>query len=469
MPLELDPAQTTDAVASLDGIEGSSSSLPRRDIREYARRMAGNESERSKRPIASAVLKDGTLLEMVFRADEHRTAFARCADGRVSESEDFQSLEVGSVVPFAPTNNLLAHGVILFPSEASAYENDSQLAIEIRAFIHRYADLSDAFEEIATHYVPLTWVYDAFNEVPYLRLKGDFGSGKSRCLQAIGSICYKPMFVSGASTISPMFRIIDSFRGTLVLDESDFRFSDEKAEIVKILNNGNAAGFPVLRTDVTPSKEFNPRAFEVFGPKIIASRSSFDDPALESRCLTESLSGKPPRKDIPVSLPESFHEEALVLRNKLLTFRFRHRLEIAQRRAPDVTLAEARMAQIIAPLLAVAQETSAREHIAAFAVRHTMAINAERESSLEAQILDIMSSMRREGAAWNVKDIAVLFGDRYGSDYNRVSPRWMGAQLRRRLSLIPVKSNGNFVVPKTAESQVMILCERYGVLDEHES
>jgi predicted DNA-binding transcriptional regulator AlpA len=54
------------------------------------------------------------------------------------------------------------------------------------------------------------------------------------------------MFVSGASTVSPMFRIIDAFRGTLILDESDFRFSDEKAEIVKILNNGNAVGFPVL-------------------------------------------------------------------------------------------------------------------------------------------------------------------------------------------------------------------------------
>jgi hypothetical protein len=27
-----------------------------------------------------------------------------------------------------------------------------------------------------------------------------------------------------------------------------FRFSDEKAEIVKILNNGNVSGLPVLRT-----------------------------------------------------------------------------------------------------------------------------------------------------------------------------------------------------------------------------
>lgn len=417
--------------------------------------------------MASAVLEDGTLVEMVFRADERRTAFLRCVNEEVFESADFESVEVGRVVPFAPTNNLLAHGVILFASEAVNYDSDAELLTEIRAFVHRYTDLSESFEEVATHYVLLTWVYDAFNEVPYLRFRGDFGSGKSRCLQTIGSICYKPMFVSGASTISPMFRIIDSFRGTLILDESDFRYSDEKAEIVKILNNGNAAGFPVLRTEVTPAKEFNPRAFEVFGPKIIASRSSFDDSALESRCLTEALSGKRPRTDIPVSLPASFHDEALELRNKLLRYRFRHRMNLGAARETVSSLTEARIAQIIAPLLAVASAPEARERIIAFADRQTTAINAERESSLEAQILDIMSSMRREGAPWNVKEIAALFADRYGSDYNRaVSPRWMGAQLRRRLSLIPQKSNGNFVVPKTAEAQVMELCRRYGVVDE---
>src|SRR6185369_1755469 len=121
---------------------------------------------------------------------------------------------------------------------------------------------SASFEAIASAYALFTWIYDAFNEVPYLRVRGDFGTGKSRFLQTVGSICYKPIFASGASTISPVFRILDAFRGTLVIDESDFRASDEKAEMVKILNNGNARGFPVLRSEATPQKEFNPTAFE---------------------------------------------------------------------------------------------------------------------------------------------------------------------------------------------------------------
>src|SRR5207244_5816333 len=104
-----------------------------------------------------------------------------------------------------------------------------------------------------------------------LRERGDYGSGKTRFLLVVGALCYKPIFASGASTTSPLFRIMDAFRGTLILDESDFRLSDERAEIVKILNCGNARGFPVLRTEVNRAKEFDPRAYTVFGPKIVAT------------------------------------------------------------------------------------------------------------------------------------------------------------------------------------------------------
>src|SRR5207249_10312756 len=121
-------------------------------------------------------------------------------------------------------------------------------------------------------YVLLTWIYDAFNELPYLRARGDYGSGKTRLLLTVGSICYKPIFASGASTVSPLFRIIDAFRGTLIIDEGDFRMSDEKAEGVEILNNGNGRGFPVLRSEASKNREFNPRAYSVFGPKLVATR-----------------------------------------------------------------------------------------------------------------------------------------------------------------------------------------------------
>jgi hypothetical protein len=59
--------------------------------------------------------------------------------------------------------------------------------------------------------------------------------------------------------------MLDSFHGTLIVDEGDFRFSDEKAEVVKILNNGNVKGFPVLRSESDGKREFNPKAYHCSG------------------------------------------------------------------------------------------------------------------------------------------------------------------------------------------------------------
>src|SRR5260370_6524027 len=155
-------------------------------------------------------------------------------------------------------------------------------------------------------------------------MRGDPGCGKTRFLLTVGWLCYKPIFASGASTVSPLFRILDAFRGTLIIDEGDFRLSDERAEIVKILNNGNSKGFPVLRTEASSQREFDPRAYAVFGPKLVAMRGYFEDRALESRCLTEEMGQSRLRHDIPINLTAEHTEAALHIRNKLLLFRFRN-------------------------------------------------------------------------------------------------------------------------------------------------
>ena len=217
-------------------------------------------------------------------------------------------------------------------------------------------DLSPTFEQIAAHYILLTWVHDAFNELPYLRLRGEYGTGKTRGLLAIGSLCYRPFFASGASTVSPIFHTLDRFGGTLILDEADFRFSDATSEIVKILNNGNVKGMPVLRTMQNREKEFNPRAFRVFGPKIIAMRGSYDDPALESRFLTEEMGLRPLRKDIPISQPSALKDEALALRNRLLHFRFCHLFDTKPDPSALLAGVEPRVNQIALPLLSLVDD-----------------------------------------------------------------------------------------------------------------
>jgi hypothetical protein len=226
------------------------------------------ERDRSRLPVFSASLPDG-LAEIVYDSGAPRTQFAVWRNGTVTYES---RLSVGSRVltPYSAHNTLLEHRVILLPTAAESYGTDAELVARITDFLHRYVDLNPVFERLASYYVLLTWIYDDFNEVPYLRVRGDAGSGKTRFLLTLGSLCYKPVFASGASTASPLFRILDVCRGTLIIDESDFRFSDEKADIVKILNQGHGRGFPVLRSEADRNKEYSPRAYQVYGPKIIA-------------------------------------------------------------------------------------------------------------------------------------------------------------------------------------------------------
>jgi hypothetical protein len=202
-------------------------------------------------PTTSTVLEDGALVELVYESKARRTSLAVWRNGACDLVSSIELPTGARLVPYSPDNHLIKNDAVLLPSGPEEYGSEGELMADIQAYIHRYVDLSPRFERIASYYVLFSWLYDGFNELPYLRVRGAYGSGKTRFLLVVGSLCYKPVFASGASTVSPIFHILDSFRGTLLIDEGDFGRSDDKADIVKILNNGNVRGMPVLRTEVS--------------------------------------------------------------------------------------------------------------------------------------------------------------------------------------------------------------------------
>lgn len=416
-------------------------------------------------PTISAQLPDGSLLEMVYDPVQKQSAFVLWQEGKWSVEAGFEISPSSRLLPYSPGNNLVKNEVVLFPSEPQEYGSEDELLGEIQSFIHRYVDVTPLFEKIASYYVLFSWVYDGFNELPYLRLRGDPGSGKTRFLLTVGSLCYKPIFASGASTVSPLFRIIDAFRGTLIIDEGDFRLSDEKAEIVKILNNGNARGFPVLRSEVSPKREFNPTAYSVFGPKLVATRGFFEDRALESRCLTEAMGQQRLRDDVPINLPPVHKEEALQLRNKLLLFRFRN----FNKRKPTEELVdrkiEPRLNQVFAPLLSIIDEPQARSDLQELARKYNQELVADRGFDIEAQVLEIIRDSIAQGVEpISVKEITNWFTDRHGGDYERkITSKWIGNIIRKKLSLKTQKSHGVFVIPRSEEPKLVRLYEKYGI------
>lgn len=411
-------------------------------------------------------------MEMVYRPKERQTAFMLWKDGTWQEVPSVSIDTALRFIPYSPHNNLIENQIVLFPSHPEEYDSEEALLAEIQSFIHRYVDVSPFFEKIASYYVLFSWVYDSFNELPYLRFRGDYGCGKTRSLLTIGSLCYKPIFASGASSVSPLFRMLESFKGTLIIDEGDFRFSDEKAEMVKILNNGNAKGFPVLRSEVAGNKEFNPRAYAVFGPKLVGTRGFFKDRALESRFITEEMGQRRLRDDVPINLPASHKEEALHLRNKLLLFRFRNfGKQTASEALVDRSI-EPRLNQIFVPLLSIIRDERMRAEIREVARKYNEEIMVERGMDMEAQILEILKDMTASSIATTlgIKEIASWFSDRYGEDYDRkITTKWIGYVIRKKLNLKTHKSNGVYVIPPSEKPKLERLYERYGIGEKEDA
>ncbi len=388
----------------------------------YMKNQSQERSETRKDgvPTVSRVCADQTLIELVYDATKRTTGLAVSRFGGLWNIEQEVRIETGeTLVPYSPKNNLIFNECVLLPSAPSEFFTKAELIADIQAFLHRYVDLSPLFEKIAAYYVLLTWVYDAFGEVPYLRLRGEYGTGKTRGLMAIGSLCYKAFSASGASTTSPIFHTLDAFGGTLLFDEADLPYSDARADIVKILNNGTVQGMPVLRTVVNRHKEFNPYAFKVFGPKIIAMRGSFDDRALESRFFTEETGRRPLRADIPIHLPREMKAEALALRNRLLHFRFCNLFAIKADPAVLMAGVEPRLNQTASSLLSLVDDAALREEIQQASIADYADTLSERRETAEARVLQATCAAFTEadGANVGVAEVAEKFNAEHSVEY----------------------------------------------------
>lgn len=413
-------------------------------------------------PTISRVVGD-TIVELVYDAEKHSTGLVVSRFGGLWNIE--QELKIGSgeiLVPYSPSNTLIAHESVLFASRPEDHGDKAELLTEIEVFLSRYVDLSATFTRLAAHYVLLSWVNDAFNELPYLRLQGEYGTGKTRGLLAIGLLCYKPFFASGASTVSPIFHILDTFGGTLIFDEADFRFSDATSELVKILNNGTMNGLPVLRTMQNRHKELNPRAFRVFGPKIVAMRGFYEDEGLESRFFTENMNLRRMRPGIPIHLPPTMRSEALALRNKLLHFRLCTLFETKIDPSLASPILAPRFNQMALPLLSVVADGNLRSEILdwlSYQSRHGAAAQKrELERSVAVALNDLFAD--ETTMVIQIRTITESVNARLGGV--RHSIKQIARIIRRQLGVAIYKSEGVHVVARTELPVIAEAMQRLG-------
>lgn len=385
----------------------------------------GKEEKKGKQQvILTSFFEEGSkFYEQVY--DPQQGARFAGWDEECQEPKFFESIVTDERTYLPINDDALKQGAVLLPERPEEYESLRQLACRIKKHIHRYVDVCEDFGLFSTYYILLSWVYDKVNTLPYLRVLGDTGTGKSRFLDVVGRLCYKPCIVSGAITPAPIYRMIRRWNGTIVLDEADFRDSSEKSEVITILNCGFERGRPVIRCnkDRPNELEFLP----TFGPKVFSTRYTFKDKALESRCLTERMS-ETDRDDIPAVLPERFYREEMQLRNKLLLFRFRYRDRIDPDQEVDLGEIEPRLKQATSSFSVLFSNfPELMERFRKFLREYNQELVEERATTFEGTIVNTLFSLRKEQEDISAGDIAEKIKERCGME---TRPQTVGKYLK---------------------------------------
>ena len=165
-------------------------------------------------------------------------------------------------------------------------------------FLFFSSDKREAITSLLALYVIFTYFYSMWEAVPYLRISGPKGSGKSQVLRILERLVFKPLKAESISAAA-LFRQLDAQGGTFLMDEAQSLWSNTPGgdEIKNIVLTGYKRGGNAARLEKVGEK-FEMRNFYVFGPKVFSGTSELPD-AVEDRCISISMFRSPPGSSKP--------------------------------------------------------------------------------------------------------------------------------------------------------------------------
>lgn len=351
-------------------------------------------------PVDGSDGKKGYLIEQLWDLETGKGSMAwRDPEGKVSSGK---YVDVNGIryVP-VEDDDIIKQGGVLFSSELAPLKDTKELVAIIELFLQRYFLLDNKLEyKLGAYYVLLTWLYDCFSAIPYLRAQGDTNTGKSELMLRLGHLCYRLVISTGASSTAALKFALHMYRGTMFMDEMDI--ADKFDDRMVILNVGAMKDqakvwnmMPVMRAD--GSQGYTGTINNVYGPKLITMYGRFKDPATEGRCLTFKMSEKEPmelkRKGISTEKNKEFYKEAQYIRNLMLRWRlehWEHQIELDQDLA-DMAVST-RINQVTMPIKWIAKNKSKDgallKDVEAFVqLMHTEAL-LNKAMGLDARVMD---------------------------------------------------------------------------------
>lgn len=280
-------------------------------------------------------------------------------------------------------DKIVLSGVVSLPSGIEEYGTTADLVKDIYDFLYENFEVPAFYEKFLPYIVLFSWVAEKFPFVPYLHFCGLTGTGKTTAAETIAGVCYKTIDAAGAITMSPIFRIADTWRGTLFLDEFEPE-GDSYKEMLAFLKSG-VGNRAVLRTEGDKKREVTP--YLIKSMKIFTSERPINSAGLRSRMYVIEMQKS--NRRIPLIKQQGFSDKTQLLRNKLLLWRLRHlgKIDLTEIEYgyPELSGFDRRVQQVLTPIYYLSEEKS-RAAILEFAKVQELETKRERLESLEGEI-----------------------------------------------------------------------------------
>jgi putative DNA primase/helicase len=159
--------------------------------------------------------------------------------------------------------------------------------------IGRYVIMSDHARFATALWVVHTFLLDCFGITPRLAVRSPMKRcGKTTLLDVLARLVLRPL-PTGSVTAAALFRVVEGYRPTLLVDEAD-TFLSEADELRGVLNSGHRKGGQVVRT---VGDDHEPRAFSTFAAVTIAIIGNLPD-TLADRSVTVDLKRRMPSEKV---------------------------------------------------------------------------------------------------------------------------------------------------------------------------
>jgi len=140
---------------------------------------------------------------------------------------------------------------------------------ELKDAFDRHLTLPDGASTLLAVWTVFAHSHDAFPVSPVLAITSpEKGCGKSSLLMLLGALVRKPLPTANI-TASPLFRAVEQFSPTVLVDEAD-TFISQSDELRGILNSGWLRSQAYVVRSVPVGDDFEARIFSTWSPKVIA-------------------------------------------------------------------------------------------------------------------------------------------------------------------------------------------------------